>query len=99
MTRPTAAANRYTDRIRRLHCVIHWFGYRQARDADAAHNVEFERGQHSDFATVPLCAACRSELRESRRHAFYAAHKLTDVKLLAWANQLMAGAELPRNAP
>jgi hypothetical protein len=85
----SAASKRYLSLIHTLRCVVHWFCYGQLRNADEAHHLEFVRGDHSDFATVPVCGSCHDELHESRRRAFYRAHKLDDVKLLAWTAQLI----------
>ncbi|HEX8106740.1 MAG TPA: hypothetical protein VF516_03380 [Kofleriaceae bacterium] len=93
----SAAAKRHLAEIHELACVVHWNCYGQRRTADEAHHLEFVRGEHSDFATVPVCAPCHDELHESRRRAFYRAHKLDDVKLLAWTIQaLQAHHELSR---
>lgn len=85
----SAAGKRYMGSIHQLPCVVHWFCYGQRTPAQEAHHIEFVRGEHSDFATVPVCASCHDELHESRRRAFYRAHKLDDVKLLAHTNELM----------
>lgn len=85
----SAAAKRYLGLIHRLPCVICLHSYGKQRNADEAHHIESVRGDHSDFATVPVCASCHAELHEARRRAFYRAHKLDDVKLLAWTNQAM----------
>lgn len=85
----SAASKRYLALIHMLPCVICLNSYGRHVNADEAHHLEFVRGEHSDFATVPLCRACHSGLHNARRKAFYAAHKLDDVKLLAWtAEQL-----------
>ncbi len=70
--------------IHTLRCVIHWNCYGERRNADEAHHIEFVRGPHSAWATVPLCKSCHEEMHENRRRAFYRAHKIDDVKLLAW---------------
>ena len=80
----SAASKRYLGLIHRLPCVVHLNCYGQKVNAEEAHHIEFVRGEHSDFATVPLCHDCHEGLHKSRRRAFYMAHKLTDVKLLAW---------------
>lgn len=85
----TAASKRYLGLIHRLPCVVCLHAYGQHRNADEAHHLESVRGPHSDFATVPLCHSCHTELHGSRRRPFYLAHKLDDVKLLAWTNQAM----------
>jgi hypothetical protein len=85
----TAASKRYLALIHLLPCVVHLNCYGQQRNADEAHHLESVRGDHSDFATVPLCKSCHDELHASRRRAFYLAHKLDDVKLLAWTAQAL----------
>jgi len=52
--------------------------------AEEAHHIESVRGDHSDFATVPLCAHCHKLLHGMSRAGFYRMYKLDDVKLLAW---------------
>ena len=83
----SAASKRYLGLIHLLPCVVHRHCYGQIVKSDEAHHIEHVRGEHSDFATVPLCKACHDELHQSRRRAFYLAHKLDDVKLLAWTAQ------------
>jgi len=83
----SAASKRYLNLIHRLPCVVCLQCYGQQRNATEAHHVEFVRGEHSDFATVPLCGSCHDEMHESRRRAFYRAHKLDDVKLLAYTTR------------
>lgn len=85
----SAAGKRHLGVIHELMCVVHFFCYGQKRNADEAHHIEFDRDEHSDFATIPVCASCHDELHEMRRRAFYRAHKLTDVKLLAWTIELL----------
>lgn len=80
----SAASKRYLGLIHRLPCVVCLNCYGQHKNAEEAHHLESVRGPHSDFATVPLCQACHTELHGSRRRPFYLAHKLDDVKLLAW---------------
>lgn len=85
----SAASKRYLALIHQLPCVICLHSYGKNRNADEAHHLEAVRGEHSDFATIPLCHSCHEELHELHRRSFYLAHKLTDVKLLAWtAEQL-----------
>lgn len=84
-----AASKRWLGLIHKLPCVICTNRYGQHKPAEEAHHLEFVRGEHSDFATVPVCGSCHDELHEARRRAFYRAHKLDDVKLLAWTNQAM----------
>lgn len=85
----TAASKRYLGLIHRLPCVVHLKRYGEHIQADEAHHLEFVRGEHSDFATVPLCKACHNGMHHMHRRSFYRAHKLDDVKLLAWtAEQL-----------
>lgn len=74
----------YLARIHTLPCIIHLRCYGQRIAADEAHHLEFVRGAHSDYATVPLCRGCHIEMHQRRRRAFYRAHKINDVKLLAW---------------
>lgn len=85
----TALAKRYLKLIHELDCVVcrHCYGKRQP--AAEAHHVEAYRGQHSDFATVPLCLACHAELHRRHRRPFYLAHNIDDVKLLAWTADLV----------
>ena len=85
----SAASKRYLGLIHLLPCVVHLNCYGQHAKADEAHHIEFDRGKHSDFATIPVCASCHDELHEKRRRAFYRAHKLTDVKLLAWTAEAL----------
>lgn len=85
----SAASKRYLGLIHRLPCVVCVNSYGRNVQAEEAHHIEFVRGPHSDFATVPLCKVCHADLHQLRRKAFYRAHKLDDVKLLAWtAEQL-----------
>jgi len=80
----SAASKRWLSLLHRLPCVVCLNAYGITRRADEAHHIESVRGDHSDFAAVPLCKACHDGLHHSRRRAFYRAHKLDDVKLLAW---------------
>lgn len=80
----SAASKRYLGLIHRLPCVVCLYAYGRRVRAAEAHHLEHVRGEHSDFATIPLCHACHEGLHQSRRRAFYLAHKLDDIKLLAW---------------
>ena len=84
-----AAGKRHLALLHDLICVVHWNCYGLRRNADEAHHLEFQRGEHSDFATIPVCKDCHDELHEMRRRAFYRAHKLSDVKLLAWTIEMI----------
>ena len=86
----TAASKRYLGLIHRLPCVVCLNCYGWNRNAHEAHHIEFVRGEHSDFATIPLCGSCHADLHKDRRRAFYRAHKLDDVKLLAWTAEQLA---------
>ncbi len=88
----TAATKRHLSIVHTLPCVIHLNCYGQKVNAEEAHHLEFVRGEHSDFATIPVCESCHDELHEMRRRAFYRAHKLDDVKLLAWTIELLEAA-------
>lgn len=83
------SAQRHLAKVHTLPCVVHRVCYGQTVKATEAHHLEFVRGPHSDFATVPVCESCHDELHEARRRAFYLAHKLDDVKLLAWTIKLL----------
>lgn len=85
----SAAAKRHLTRIHELPCAVCVNCYGRRTMMREAHHIESVRGEHSDFATVPLCGSCHHELHTSRRRAFYLAHKLSDVKLLAWTIRLM----------
>lgn len=81
----------YLAHVHTLHCVVCLNCYGKWRPAHECHHLEFVRGEHSDYAVVPVCGSCHEELHEARRRAFYLAHKLTDTKLLAWTiKQLMS---------
>lgn len=86
------SARSHLSRIHELPCVVCLFSYGQRRQCDEAHHLEYVRGPHSDYATVPLCKECHDGLHGSRRRAFYTAHKLDDVKLLAWTVKLLQAA-------
>lgn len=85
----SAAEGRHLSLIHALRCVVCWNCYGLAKNADEAHHLEFVRGEHSDFATVPLCQECHEGMHERRRRSFYLAHKLNDVKLMAWTVKLI----------
>ena len=80
----SAAGKRWLSLIHRLPCVVCLNAYGLRKPCEEAHHIEHVRGEHSDFATVPLCKSCHDGLHVARRRAFYTAHKLDDVKLLAW---------------
>lgn len=86
----TVASKYWLSLIHALPCVVHAKAYGERVFADEAHHIEHTRGAHSDFATIPLCKACHDELHGMRRRSFYRAHKLDDVKLLAYTNELAA---------
>lgn len=86
----TVASKKHLAVVHTLPCVVHLNCYGEKKNADEAHHLEFVRGVHSDFATIPVCESCHDELHEMRRRAFYRAHKLSDVKLLAWTIRLLA---------
>lgn len=88
----SAAGKRHLARIHELPCVVCQHCYGQVVPAEEAHHLEYTRGTHSDFATVPLCKMCHGGLHESRRRSFYAAHKLNDVRLLAWTIEALGRA-------
>jgi len=88
----SAASKRHLATIHTLPCVVHLKCYGRRVRADEAHHLEFVRGEHSAFATVPACKSCHDELHKLRRRAFYRAHKLDDVKLLAWTIELLEAA-------
>jgi hypothetical protein len=77
-------AKEYLGRLHELPCIVCRNCYGRSTPAAEAHHLEFVRGDHSDFAAVPLCKDCHDALHAARRKAFYVAHKLSDVKLLAW---------------
>ena len=88
----SALAKRYMARIHELQCAVHQHCHSEYRPADEAHHIEFVRGDHSDFAVVPLCAECHTLLHQMRREPFYRLYNLTDVKLLAWTARAMFAA-------
>ena len=74
----------YMARIHELRCVV-CLNYRGVSvKCDEAHHLESVRGDHSDFATIPLCKACHDLLHAMHRKEFYRLYKIDDVKLLAW---------------
>ena len=77
----------YLNLIHELPCVVCLHCYGKKISAEEAHHLEYVRGPHSEFATVPLCKACHDGLHRSRRRSFYLAHKLDDIKLLAWTTE------------
>jgi hypothetical protein len=83
----SAASKRWLGLIHRLQCVVCLNAYGRCVPCTEAHHIEFVRGEHSDFAAVPLCKSCHDAMHAERRRAFYRAHKLDDVKLLAWTNR------------
>ena len=87
----SAAAKRHLQKIHTLRCVVCWEKYGRVVPCAEAHHLEFVRGAHSPWATVPLCKDCHNGMHENRRRAFYLAHKLSDLKLLSWTiRELMA---------
>lgn len=85
-----AAGLRHLALVHKLECVVHRFCYgERGVRADEAHHIESVRGDHSNLAAIPLCGSCHDELHDSRRRAFYVAHKIDDVKLLAWTIMLV----------
>ena len=77
-------------RIHELNCVVCRFWYGKFRPAVEAHHLESVRGDHSEFAAIPLCADCHRGLHANRRRAFYRAHKgMSDVSLLAYTIKML----------
>ena len=74
----------YLSLLHELNCVVCANCYGKNRPATDAHHLESIRGNHSDFAAVPLCRDCHVELHAASRRAFYRSHKLDEIKLLAW---------------
>ena len=85
----SAAGKRHLALLHTLRCVVCWACYGKVVPATEAHHLEFVRGEHSAFATAPVCGACHDELHAQRRRAFYRAHRLDDVKLLAHTIRLI----------
>ena len=71
-------------RIHRLPCIVCLHCYGRRVNCDEAHHLEIVRGAHSAYAVVPLCKSCHDEMHENRRRSFYRAHKIDDIRLLAW---------------
>lgn len=82
-------ARRHLAKLHSLPCVVCLNCYGRRVNAEEAHHLEFVRGSHSDYATIPACKECHDELHHLRRRAFYRAHKIDDVKLLAWTIKLL----------
>ena len=74
----------YLSLLHDLNCVICLECYGKHRPAQEAHHLESIRSGHSDYAAIPLCHECHSGLHGARRRAFYLAHKVDEIKLLAW---------------
>ena len=84
------SAKDHLKRIHGLHCVVCLFWKDIYRHAEEAHHLEFVRGDHSDYATVPLCIGCHSALHSNRRRLFYGQHKgMSDVSLLAYTIKML----------
>ena len=83
------ATSKHLARIHTLPCVVCKFCYGRTVPAEEAHHIEAYRGDHSDYATIPMCQACHKDLHQRHRRAFYSAHNLDDVKLLAWTIKLL----------
>ena len=83
----SASSKRWLAIVHRLPCVVCLNLYGRTTQCTDAHHIEFVRGEHSSFATVPLCKSCHDEMHAQRRRAFYRAHKLDDVRLLAWTSR------------
>jgi hypothetical protein len=83
----SAASKRWLGLIHRLPCVVCVNRHGVQVPAEEAHHLESVRGEHSDFATAPLCAMHHRQLHRESRRAFYLSHKLDDVRLLAWTNR------------
>jgi len=79
----------YLSLLHELHCVVCLKCYGKYRPATEAHHLESIRGDHSDFAAVPLCGDCHAELHSARRRAFNLRHKVDEIKLLAWTVELV----------
>ena len=84
MKRVTAASKRHLERIHQLRCVVCLNRHDRSRPCVEAHHVEAYRGEHSDFATVPLCRPCHQLLHEMHRKSFCALYHTDDVMMLAW---------------
>ncbi len=79
-------------KIHTLPCIVCMNCYGKSKRAEEAHHLESVRGTHSDFATVPLCHDCHVGLHGASRRGFCLAHKLDDVKMLAWTIELLGTA-------
>jgi hypothetical protein len=82
-------AERHLARIHALPCVICLNCKGERVNAAEAHHLEAYRGEHSAWATVPLCKACHSLLHTMHRKPFYALYNIDDTKLLAWTIKLL----------
>jgi hypothetical protein len=80
----SASSKRWLTLVHQLPCVVCKERHGISVPCEEAHHLESVRGEHSDFATVPLCAMHHRQLHRESRRAFYLAHKLDDVKLLAF---------------
>ena len=85
----SAGGKRHLALIHTLPCIICLNRYGKKKRAEEAHHLESYRGEHSDFATVPMCHDCHTHLHTIHRRAFYLAHKLDDVTMLAWVIRLL----------
>ena len=79
----------YLSLLHELNCVVCLNCYGKNRPATEAHHIESVRGDHSDFAAVPLCRDCHVELHAASRRAFNLRHKVDEIKLLAWTVELV----------
>ncbi len=86
----TVASKYWLGLLHDLPCVICVHCYGHGSKADHAHHIEFDRGEHSDFAAVPLCEQCHTLLHQMRRKSYYRMLKIDDLKLMAWTNELVA---------
>ena len=84
-----ATSKEHLARLHTLPCIVCLNCYGKSVRADEAHHLEAYRGDHSDFATVPLCKSCHDSLHRMHRRAFYTAHKLDDITMLAWTIKLL----------
>jgi hypothetical protein len=80
----------YLARVHELPCVVCLNCKGLSVRCAEAHHVEAYRGDHSDFATVPLCKDCHDLLHQLHRKPFYSLYNIDDIKLLAWTNLEMA---------
>ena len=85
----SVASKRHLALLHTLPCVICANCYGTSKRAEEAHHLEFVRGEHSTFVTIPLCKICHDSIHHLRRRPFYLAHKLSDLKLMAWTVQLI----------